>query len=561
MKKGFVFIALLFLMLVLYTVIFKPGNLLSDSGQVLINQAEPVVAVFHSREENSYFETFEEHESYHFTMRLGRSFVNRFETQFIDTIPLNKKVLLTLETWEQHLYHRNTHQSLTEIYQGDYDSRIIRLCEEVLSRHPNILLRWNPEMEVPAGLYPWQNRPYEYIEAYRHLDSLVNYYSPETKMVWAPAGYPGVTEFWPGSEFVDVASITLNSKSESLVTAYPREDSSLMELKRKLHRLRFFDVPVIILSGQGLPEGSSLLISERENFSSIYQNELPSNDKAVRKEKLILGLYDPAELLVDNPALNVEHLFVDFERISDGRFRESFSKVSGRNHDVIVTMEPMFPSAENPDRKVLDKIVAGQYDSLFSDLFNILKTSNQKIYLRFAHEMEIPILRYPWQSQDPVLYIRAFRHFMQLASEKLPGAIKVWGPAGDRGSLEWWPGDPYVDMISIAIYGLPDKNITDPLKQESFETIYNRKYRRMRFVNKPVFITEFGVKGPENYQNDWLENAANVIRNHPEIIGVNYFNMVDNPEVWGEGMKPPDWSITKESFDQFVAAVNGEQEL
>jgi beta-mannanase len=170
--------------------------------------------------------------------------------------------------------------------------------------------------------------------------------------------------------------------------------------------------------------------------------------------------------------------------------------------------------------------------------------------------MEIPILRYPWQSQDPVLYIQAFRHFMELASQNIHAVIKVWGPAGDRGSLEWWPGDKYVDMISIAIYGLPDKNITDPLKQESFETIYNRKIRRMRFVNKPIFITEFGVKGPEEYQNLWLEGAANVIREHPEIMGVNYFNMVDNPEVWGEGMKPPDWSITQESFELFIAVLD-----
>ena len=104
-----------------------------------------------------------------------------------------------------------------------------------------------------------------------------------------------------------------------------------------------------------------------------------------------------------------------------------------------------------------------------------------------------------------------------------------------------------VDFISIAIYGLPDKNITDPEKQESFNTIFKRKNWRMRFIDKPIFITEFGVKGPEDYQTEWLIKAAKVIGENPQIVGINYFNMTDTPKAWGE-IKPPDWSITKKNI-------------
>jgi beta-mannanase len=135
-----------------------------------------------------------------------------------------------------------------------------------------------------------------------------------------------------------------------------------------------------------------------------------------------------------------------------------------------------------------------------------------------------------------------------------PNIIKVWGPAGDRGSVEWYPGDDVVDVISMAIYGLPDKNITDPEKQESFATIFKRKLRRMRFINKPIFITEFGVKGPETYQTQWLLNSAGVIRENTRIIGINYFNMTDTPKAWGD-IKPPDWSISKKSFHQFLEVL------
>ena len=137
----------------------------------------------------------------------------------------------------------------------------------------------------------------------------------------------------------------------------------------------------------------------------------------------------------------------------------------------------------------------------------------------------------------------------------LPAHIKrIWGPAGDRASIEWWPGNDVVDFVSFAIYGLPDKNITDPNKQESFATIYNRKSTRFRFIDKPVFITEFGVKGPENFQKNWLLNAASVIRENPQIIGVNYFNMVDTPKAWGD-IEPPDWSISLSTLNLFIEAL------
>jgi beta-mannanase len=112
-----------------------------------------------------------------------------------------------------------------------------------------------------------------------------------------------------------------------------------------------------------------------------------------------------------------------------------------------------------------------------------------------------------------------------------------------------------VDFVSVAIYGLPDKNITDPKKQESFSTIFYRKYWRVRLLNKPIFITEFGVKGPEEYQTNWLEAAAVVIRENQQIVGINYFNMSDTPKAWGE-IKPPDWSITKKSFYAFIDKLN-----
>jgi beta-mannanase len=279
-----------------------------------------------------------------------------------------------------------------------------------------------------------------------------------------------------------------------------------------------------------------------------------THDTTRQKKKFVMGLHDPNQLLTSDPYISVEHVFVDFGQIQSGELKRITDEVFSRNHDVILTVEPWKDLSGIPDTIVLDNVVNGKYDSIIQKIFNDVSDTGHIVYLRFAHEMEIPITRYAWQSQDPVTYIKAFRHFMNLAQPFPANVKRIWGPAGDRASLDFYPGDDVVDYVSIAIYGLPDKNITDPNKQESFATIFNRKKWRFRQINKPFFITEFGVKGPEEYQTAWLEEAAKTLNKNPRVIGINYFNMSDTPGAWGE-IKAPDWSITPASLHKFMGIL------
>jgi beta-mannanase len=303
---------------------------------------------------------------------------------------------------------------------------------------------------------------------------------------------------------------------------------------------------------KSIEQFSFVVQQNKEIYSPANYSDYPN--KIIRK-KNVIGVYDPDKKLTTLPVITAEHIFTDFTEVTDNSFEKKFNAVVKRNHDVIVTIEPFYRKFGITDSSVLSKTLNGQFDKEFNKIFNIISNVKQIVYLRWAHEMEIPIHRYGWQSQDPVKYINAYRYFMLFRKNKASNIKFVWGPAGDRGSIDYWPGEDVVDYISIAIYGLPDKNITDPNQQESFDQIFKRKSYRMRFLNKPIFITEFGVKGNHDFQSNWLKDAAKTINNNKQIFGICYFNSKDTPNAWGD-IKAPDWAISKKSFMNFYNALN-----
>lgn len=475
----------------------------------------------------------------------------------LETALANHNVLITVETWLKGINYKNN--VLTEVIHGRFDKQIKELAIGVAKSRHQVFIRWNPDMEVPTNVYPWQFKsPEDYINSFHYFSNKIKMYAPNAQIIWGPSGYPGDTEYWPGNKNVDYVSITLGSRSELGTNFYPQDSSTSDMLKHKLHRLRFIDKPILIMRD----EIEKTLFKEswldsQKNYFNQYRNTIYSknnyadsaNIKPVRTS-LRIGVFDPNKQLINQKGITIEHIFTDWGEIERGDFEQKFSEVINRHHEVIVTMEPWRDINAEPDTAVLEGILKGRHDEQIKKLFRIISSTDTIVYLRWMHEMEIPIHRYAWQSQDPVTYINAFRYFMQFDGGPGKNIKKVWGPAGDRGSVDFWPGSDVVDLISIAIYGLPDKNITDPEKQEAFSTIFNRKYFRMRFLDKPLFITEFGVKGSESFQNKWLADAARTINANTHIFGICYFNLYDNPKAWGN-IKAPDWSITPQSMIKF----------
>lgn len=468
-------------------------------------------------------------------------------------------LVLTIHALEQPTFDHSYGANLNNTITGKYDQQIKKLAETLQAHRAPVYLRWCEAMEVDARAYPWQLKHHKlYTDAYRHFVETARSVNPDLKFIWGPAGYPGLVEYWPGADYVDVISLDVEHSSEKEADAYPPYGSIEEELYRKFHRLRFFDKPVVVFAFEDVAreEVAQALIMAQQRQDMLSFVPLGTAEGVLKDQSFRIGVYDPKNRLTSLEGVTVEHLFVNWADLENGPFRTDLQAVLGRGHEVIVTAEPFKDAAANHDRQVLTNMQNGLYDDHMQQLFELLAEANQNIYLRFAHEMEIPIKRYPWQSQDPIDYINGYRYFMNFP-DTLPSHIKrVWGPAGDRGSMDFYPGDDVVDFVSVAVYGLPDKNITDHEQQERFERIFDRKRHRVALSGKPLFVTEFGVKGPEDFQSFWLQDAAAVLRaEQAQVYGACYFNLYDNPDVWGEGVPAPDWSVEAETFDAFVSAL------
>jgi beta-mannanase len=525
-------------------------------NELLARDNEKVLGVYY-KEKTAVFDTLQNFR--HLVLKINNTKSFQIDHEPIENVPETQNILLTIEFWGNQPYQDKWNNSLTEIRNGKYNEIIRQITAWLPQRKQIIYIRINPEMEVYGSHFPWQDRGKEYIDSYRHVVLLMKTLKPELKFVWGPTGFMGAEEYYPGKDVVDGISITLKSIVESEYKRYPSYPTLQNEVHRKLHRLRFFDQPVMLIGSEKTNNYSQVYDLVRSEIDSVakyravaYQENLWNSAKPpLQPRKFIMGLYDPELMLTSDPTISLEHIFVDFGQVQTGEMNRLLKEVFARNHDAILTVEPWRDLSGKPDPDILKNIIKGRYDSIFQRVYTDISQTPHTIYLRFAHEMEIPITRYAWQSQDPIDYILAFRYFMNFAQPFPANVKRIWGPAGDLGLLDFYPGDDVVDFVSLAIYGLPDKNITDPKQQESFATIFNRKKWRLRYISKPIFITEFGVKGPEDYKTRWLESAAKILNDNPQVIGINYFNMSDTPGAWGK-IKPPDWRITPFSLHRFL---------
>jgi hypothetical protein len=107
---------------------------------------------------------------------------------------------------------------------------------------------------------------------------------------------------------------------------------------------------------------------------------------------------------------------------------------------------------------VLDDILTGRYDKNIRKLAEwFKKNSKTKFYLRIGYEFDNPENKYESSS-----YVKAYGHIVRLLrSFGVKNVAYVWHSYGAfvEGDIErWYPGDQYVDWVSLSFFSAYTKN-------------------------------------------------------------------------------------------------------
>ena len=260
---------------------------------------------------------------------------------------------------------------------------------------------------------------------------------------------------------------------------------------------------------------------------------------------LPFGAFDPDEYFASDSELTIEHVFLPWEDVNLGSLLDADQYALARNRALMITIEPWTwtRSERNTAEFLREGIRQGYYDANMRSICAVIGTLQSPITVRWGHEMEHDEGQFIWAGWKPEDYVEAYRRMIDICRTEAPAVRFVWSPLGLENAAEYFPGNDYVDIVGMSIFGLEpwENDILGGAK--TFEDWLTERYDRLEVFGKPILVAEVGYSGKEAYVNLWENQVRQTRPDMPLLIGSVYFNQ---PEVypWPDGYGLPDWRIT-----------------
>jgi beta-mannanase len=270
---------------------------------------------------------------------------------------------------------------------------------------------------------------------------------------------------------------------------------------------------------------------------------------------VLIGAYDPADMLKSEAGIGINHVFVDWN--SPPQYLHALlERAAGRDQIALVSLEP-FPRSQHVEASVYaSAVLKGQYDHAVLAQCAQLDRSLRPVWLRWGHEMDFNRGRYAWAGLEPKTYIAMFRHVATLCRREASAVRIVWSPGGDATLRSYYPGDSYVDIVGLTLFGLQPFDQAIFGRNRGFAEAFEEKYSLVKGFAKPVIIAEFGICGTARYRVAWLTDALkHSSRKFTHLSAIVYFNDRE-PYRWPEAgmssrkasdcdMEYPDWRLKR----------------
>lgn len=287
-------------------------------------------------------------------------------------------------------------------------------------------------------------------------------------------------------------------------------------------------------------------------FPHAARSEPRANGSAAQPASSVeFGVYDPASAFADAHGIGIEHIYVYWQQLDRRMLRERTAYAKARGRRLLVTVEPYTRAADwrSGGHRLFRDILAGKFDRNIASVCAEISAAGQGTIVRWGHEMEQPVERYPWARKDAEGYKSAYRYFVERCRAAAPLARYMWSPKGEANLADYYPGDDWTDMVGLSVYGLQKWDHRFHGRDRSFAQVFGEKYMRVTRFRKPVVIAEFGVAGTDEYRHAWLEDSARRLAKFPRLAAIVYFN-AQEPAAWPAGLGSPDWRVVPAAFQR-----------
>jgi glycosyl hydrolase family 26 len=184
-------------------------------------------------------------------------------------------------------------------------------------------------------------------------------------------------------------------------------------------------------------------------------------------------------------------------------------------------------------------IANGAWDDTIRRAAGLAKATGRPLYLRFAHEMNLPHSQWgAGEGNRPADYVAAWRRVVDVfRTEDARNVRFVWSPDVDDGSAPfaaWYPGDDYVDWVGLDGYNWGTARPGS--RWQSLLDVFGPSYARLtRLSDRPVMIAETASAEAGGDKAAWIRQglSRDVPERMPRVRAV----------VWFSRDKETDWRV------------------
>lgn len=305
----------------------------------------------------------------------------------------------------------------------------------------------------------------------------------------------------------------------------------------------------IVVSVAALLLSGTVLASS--NPHAILDLASPSVEMPLSKRPLLtatsirFGAYDPNGDFSEPSSSEIEHLFLPWDDVDLSTLAVADAYAKERARTLLITVEPWSWSRDwrLSSQDLLSSILSGERDHNMAAVCSTAATLKSPVIMRWGQEMDEPENRFSWSHWRGTDFIAAYQRMVTVCRKHLASAQYMWSPKGNAGLEAFYPGDEFVDIVGLSVFGLQAYDRDTAGWNRTFSQRLAPGYSRVKGYNKPIMVAELGYDGDRSYVRDWAADVARPHAEFPGLVAVVYFN---DREIypWPGGYGRPDWRVT-----------------